>query len=235
MNTIVERIKKLLRMKRGGTPAEVETALGLARKIAAEHGIDLDSIDPEEQSGTSFTHKSAYESANVRYDHQYAAKLVEVFFNVDVVCLKKPILWTLRNGEFVAPKRRQFSKYTNITFVGRIFEIEIAIYVFNFLRGHFSRSWKHRSNRRLRSRRSFIYGMYAAIYHKLDQARVAPPNAGLVLTRRAYLNENFPDLTHTPGKTPSTTAAALYAGYEEGKKTEIRKGVDRPQTLQLGL
>jgi hypothetical protein len=49
-DAIVEKIKKLLRMKRGGTPGEIENALAAAAELARKHSIDLGSINPDEES-----------------------------------------------------------------------------------------------------------------------------------------------------------------------------------------
>ena len=61
-DAILERLKKLLRMKRGGTPDEIATALRLAQQIADEHGINLDSLNPDEEGsskmGTNLAHGS---------------------------------------------------------------------------------------------------------------------------------------------------------------------------------
>jgi hypothetical protein len=43
----LDKIRKLLRMKRGGTAGEVENALRMAQELAAKHGIDLNTVDPD--------------------------------------------------------------------------------------------------------------------------------------------------------------------------------------------
>jgi hypothetical protein len=57
MNTALEKIKKLLRMKRGGTQAEIETALALAQQIAAKHVERTNSqrLGPPPSGPRSFT------------------------------------------------------------------------------------------------------------------------------------------------------------------------------------
>jgi hypothetical protein len=83
--TIIDKIKKLLRMKRGGTPAEIETALAMAQKLAAKHGIDINSVDPEEKLKSEMGHTDGWIGSRAPYDVRYAAKIVERFFNVDVI------------------------------------------------------------------------------------------------------------------------------------------------------
>lgn len=82
----LDKIKKLLRMKRGGTPAEIETALALAAEIAAKWGIDMDSVNADDDQRKSDLHHAAgWEASRMAsYDVKYAAGLVQEFFNVTV-------------------------------------------------------------------------------------------------------------------------------------------------------
>ncbi len=62
---IIDKIKKLLRMKRGGTADEVATALRLARELADKHGIYLDGINPDEQQKSDMSHAQACRMARI--------------------------------------------------------------------------------------------------------------------------------------------------------------------------
>lgn len=53
---IIEKIKKLLRMKSSDSISEVENALMLAQKLAAKHDLDLDKINPDEAKHEPVTH-----------------------------------------------------------------------------------------------------------------------------------------------------------------------------------
>lgn len=217
---IIDKIKKLLRMKRGGTAAEVETALALAAKLAAEHGIDIESVNPDDEKLKSdLGHDDSWIGANISREAKYAASLIQQFFNVDVFF------------------RRACSKrgtYGNaLVFVGRAFEIEIAIYIFRFVLGHFRRSWRNRPNRRIRSRRSFI--MYCGIKHKLEEER--PPQSlpfALAESRAAYIDKSFGALVKIePSKRWAFSDNAANQGYIAGRSTEFRKAVQKPTPLQL--
>jgi hypothetical protein len=59
----LDKIRKLLRMKRGGTPAEVETALAMAAEIARKHGIDLSGVDPDHEPDQPIGHIDTVTSA----------------------------------------------------------------------------------------------------------------------------------------------------------------------------
>jgi len=49
IDPIVEKIKSSIRMKRGGTPDEIATALRLAQELAAKHGINIGDVNPDEE------------------------------------------------------------------------------------------------------------------------------------------------------------------------------------------
>src|SRR6266571_1607867 len=82
---IIDKIRKLLRMQRGGTPGEVETALGLAAELARKHGIALDAVDPDATPAQHITHLNTKTSARIQWECKYAALICNQFFNVHVL------------------------------------------------------------------------------------------------------------------------------------------------------
>jgi hypothetical protein len=232
----IDKIKKLLRMKRGGTAAEVETALAMAQKLAANHGIDINSVDPEEKLKSEMGHEDGWLGSRAPYDVQYAVRLVERFFNVDVI---------YRQGYRHIHKKEDGTTYAykedrcvRLAFVGRKFEIEIAIYIFRFLCGHFKRTWNTKRGR-CRDRKSFVHGMFLGISNKLEAERPPIPanSQALVLSREAYKAQAFGELTSTKYKSPELSSAALRAGWIEGQRTSIRPAVEagEPNPKQLAL
>src|SRR5689334_10423072 len=125
----LDKIKKLLRMKRGGTQAEVETALNLARELAEKHGIDLEAVNPEEEEQQRpIGHESTEPSARLQFESIYASLICQKFFNVEVFRQKS----VPRFGLFFR------SSYTvRLTFIGTDWDRQIAIYVYHFLVRHF--------------------------------------------------------------------------------------------------
>ena len=86
MNPIIEKIKKLLRMKRGGTPDEVATALRLAQELAEKHGIDLNAVNPDDdgQREKPISHNDEVLGARASWESKYAGLVVSQFFKVSV-------------------------------------------------------------------------------------------------------------------------------------------------------
>lgn len=222
----IEKIKKLLRMKRGGTIHEIETALALAQEIARKHGIDITSVNPEEEEQLRpIGHDDALRSARLQWEVKYAGLICEAFFNVEVFA--RQLAW----------------KKLALTFVGTEWDRQVAVYVFRFLVGHFRREWEEKRGR-CRNRRAFMWGIYNGLSAKLSKAIPNPPGVeGLILVSRAidrrrnYIEKHF-------GKMKSSSAApdhgadqSYYRGYLAGQATNIRPAVEsgQPKPKEIGL
>lgn len=237
---IIEKIKKLLRMKRGGTPDEIATALRLAQELAEKHGINLEGINPDDDNtrpDRPISHTDQILGARIQWECKYAALICDVYFHVSAL-----IRW---EGRRVPRKYRQWmaphpgSGY-RITFVGTAWDTEIALYVYHFLVGHFRREWTTKRGR-CRNRRTFIYGMYIGLSSKLRDRQPPQSNQpGLVAVdrqlqrRQDYLAKHFGEITQSDVKPDLDASSALEAGWRAGQATEIRPAVKTvPQTHQL--
>ncbi len=206
----IDKIKKLLRMKRGGTQGEIENALAAAAKIAREHGIDLAGVNPDEPDADRLTHAEEVLKTRLPLEAKFAAAILVNYFNVQICVVK--------------------SYRYSVVFVGTAWDCEVARYIFIFLQRHFRYAWNHRENRRLKNRAAFLDGMYHGLSCKLDQQQ--PTGEGLVLAtnaRKEYLARLIPNAQDSP--LPDYDAAAdtaRWAGVLAGKKTEIRSGLNQP-------
>jgi hypothetical protein len=214
---VIDLVKKLLRMKNGGTEAEVETALRMAQRLADEYNINLAALDLSEQSPlTVIVQKPVRISRRGSDDESYAAAIIKRFFNVDTIFSEA---WD--DGSFDVVQ--------NLVIVGTAVDAEVAQYVFEFLNGHFKFCWRKRP-RRIRNRRSFIYGVFRGLHAKLSESHNPLATLGslcesLVLSRQAYLQEHFPNLKSSPLKTGTLSSAAANVGYQVGRRIDIRPGV----------
>lgn len=223
-NEILDKIKKLLRMKRGGTPGEVENALAMAAKLAQQHGIDIAAVDPDEQSESRrITHADQVLGLRMPLEAKFAAAILVNFFSVEVLLREGICAWWVK-------------KPHTLTIIGTAWDIEIARYVFVFLQHHFRLSWRMRSNKRLRNRSAFLHGMYCGLRNKLNEERDAslPSGEGLILIgraleeRKSYLQRLCPTAKDAPLPDEDSEAwRSKMAGYVEGKKTEIRRGLEQ--------
>lgn len=217
MNTdpIIEKIKKLLRMKRGGTPDEIATALRLAQELADKNGIDLGSVDENDEGprGQPLTHTDALTASRLAKECIYAALICKHFFQIEPLTQRTG--WRVRK----------------ITFIGRAWDIQIAMYVYSFLVGHFRREWNTKRGR-CRNRGAFMSGMFDGLARKLRERQPKEVNEAAVLRldravvlRQDYMKKNFGETTEKSYKSDDDAKAARYAGYVAGTQTEIRPGV----------
>jgi hypothetical protein len=220
-DAVIEKIKKLLRMKRGGTQGEIENALAMAAELARKHGIDLDAVDPDAPDAKPIGHADAILSSRLQDECKYAALVCQNFFNVEALITD---CW--------ARSCRRWRDW-QIIFIGTEWDRTIAIYIFEFLSGHFRRCWNHRANKRIRNRPAFMNGIYQGLCQKLHEQRAKEVvGEGLirldqqVIQRKNYLQANWPGAGEKKMAAASDASAAKYAGWLEGKKTEIRSGLD---------
>jgi len=221
---VIEKIKKLLRMKHGGTPAEVETALSMAAELARKHGIDLSGVDPDKTEEQPIGHIDATTSARLGWECKYSSLVCQQFFGVtamitqDVQC------------RFSGCGRRGRSEF-KIRLIGTAWDTQIAIYVYQFLLRQFRVCWNTKRGR-ARNRQAFMYGMYIGICTKLEEQKQRQVSGeGLVLVGRAvarrdqYLKDHWPN-AGTSDTTPDSDAkVSKYAGFLAGQDTEIRTGL----------
>ena len=219
----LDKIKKLLRMRRGGTPEEIETALALAAELARKHGIDLAGVNPDQEAeNRNIRHIDSATSARLQWERKFAGLVCQSFFHVTIL--------VRLTGEARVWGQRRSGRYC-ITFIGTSWDTQIAIFVYEFLIGQFRRSWNTRRGR-ARNRHAFMHGMYHGICSKLDeQRRNQVSESALILIGRAvalrdaYVKNRFGD-TESINTTPDTDAqVASHNGYLAGRDTEIRSGL----------
>ena len=216
-DAILERLKKLLRMKRGGTPEEIATALRLAQQIADEHGINLDSLNPDDEGSSKIGHESGPWKSRLSWEEKYSAMIVDAHFKVS----------TFINEQF------NWKTEHTITFVGTELDRKIAVYVFAFLVGHSRREWNRRSGR-IRNRQAFMYGIYLGLNSKLRQQRSTPvPDSALPAVRlkkdaeiQRYIEAEFGRLKGVEIVPDTKATAAMNQGWTVGRNTEIRPAVE---------
>ena len=221
---IIDKIRKLLRMKRGGTDEEVATALRLAQELANKHGIDLQSVDPNvEQPASKLTREDEILSSRMQTEAKHALNICLNHFHVEPVLTEKLI-----GARWVHV----------VAWCGTSWDIAVAKYVFAFLRRHFRQSWANRTNRRLRDRNAYLWGMYVGLSSKLRGPKKDNPTAGLVALNRLkeFVEEQFPKAKPMETDKGSDSTASQCAGLFAGLNTDIRGAIDhgrQPAPLQL--
>lgn len=212
MNPAIDKIKKLLRMKRGGTPEEIATAIRLAQALAAQHGIDLADINPDDDGRERrIGHVDA--PAGRAYEQALAAAIITGWFDCDT-CFSE----LRRNGRVTC----------TLHIAGEAHDREVGRYVYVFLVRAFRSAWRNRANRLLRNRKAYLHGMYYGIIHNLPRrlAGADRESNAMVQSRAAYLQKLCPNMKTKKMKACDARLHAAKHGYLEGLKTRIRQGVE---------
>lgn len=221
----IEKIKKLLRMKRGGTPDEVATALALAAELARKHGVELGTVNPEETTESEqIGHVAEVLKSKLPLEAKLACAILVNFFNVQAVVYKRAH-WVLRE------------RICSVNFVGTQWDRDVAVYVFRFLQVHFRSCWNRRPNKRLRNRFAFLNGMFLGLATKLEQEKRAHTDeAALVFVGRAlelrkqYVQKHWPRAEDVALEEDDSDAhASGLAGVRAGQNTNIRPAVGAPK------
>src|SRR4051812_45220297 len=85
---VLLKIKKLLRLKHGGTPDEIAKAMLLAQQLAEKYGVELDSVDASlDADRHTVKHDAIKTFGRVPTEIHIASNLVKRHFDVDFLIL----------------------------------------------------------------------------------------------------------------------------------------------------
>ncbi len=213
-DSLVEKIKKLLRLGQSSNQHEAELALQRAFELASRHKIDLAGIDIDEET-KKILHEHFRVGARFSLIRKLTLTIVQRFFNVRVIVATP-----------------------NLIFVGTEMDIQIATYVHGFLTSACSRSLRQfeAAERRKLSktkRTGFIAGFMYGVATKLDHAkeRLAIDDTKTALIqleakkRDDYVDENFQTESYKIEK-GRPNASAMMAGFHTGKNLEINPALN---------
>ena len=216
-SSLIEKIKKLLRLAKDGaaTPAEAANALAKAIAIAAENDVDLSKIPDDSSTGAGMSHATEPSQAGV--PHRLASRIVSRHFGVEAIF----------DSTGVKPV---------IHFVGLEENCHLAIYCYVYLVRSMRSAWRIRTNRRLRDRESFLRGYAGAIDRQMPAVFHRP---GLVLSAKAYIEgvilagKTGVTIKETKSKPKKLNAASAIEGGIAGSNAEIRNALRGSETLNL--
>jgi hypothetical protein len=229
--TIIERIRKLLRLGTSPNPHEAELAMSRAAEIAAKHKLDLGRIQVEQERPRADFLMVELSTRRPTLTHRMSAAVCCDFFYVEVI-------WQRSRLRLQA------------CIVGLPQDMEIARHVFFFLQETVARHWTTFRAEWLQAvrtwepqpdRRSWVLGFFSGLIRKLEQQR-REFNAGLqsepaartgyelvlAKTREAIeraVAEIFPDAkdSSAPRLRPPKCLVSFQDGMQRGAETELRK------------
>lgn len=211
----IEKIKKLLRLARdkAASPAEAALALARAMELIAKHDLDLGEINLDEPT-KKLIRDHIHVGLRVSLVKKLVSRILEKFFHVKV-CFTSPRLAVL----------------------GRDSDVQIALYVFDFLVKSCTREcvlWARRERAARRKvttakKESFTRGWIYGVSSNLEPVAAQIEAAGsrsIILMRQAALedfySQEFPHTrTITIAKGRENTRA-LVSGWQAGKRTHVR-------------
>lgn len=227
--SLLKRVKKLLQLANSDNEHEAKLAAERAQELLTRHNLTIQDVrrtseDFEQRDAGEATGRNATEA-------KYADAIVQTFFFVRAY----------RIG--VARAGGRIQRVTR--YVGTPANVEVALYVREFLLKEFRVLWQayqRRTGCSPKSRQSYYYGLYEGLKAQLkaSQKRVEQ-ETGLVvvedkdLTR--YLQEICPNLRAKTSRVSTHDMAALGAGNEAGRNLQIRRGIgerNNSSTLYLG-
>lgn len=212
---IARRITKLLRLARckGATAAEASTALEKAQRIAAEHHVSLNEIHDDDDRAGALTHSS--KKVRKGLTTRLTAGIVQSHFGVQCITIS-------RGAQAV------------MHIVGMPDQVEIATYIFVYVRRLLDSAWASRENKRLRDRDSYLLGFAWAISEKVPGVF---RNEGLILSQDAYINRYLTPENCVTVKAPQLkgrlSPSAVHAGFTAGHKANLHNALRNTEAQAL--
>ena len=208
---VIAKIKKLLRLKHGGTPFEIAKGIKLAEQLAEKHGIELASIDASlDSEARTVRHSEVKSYGRVPTEIHIACNVVKKHFDVDFIITNR-----------VANFRVQYV----LTVIGNEIDRLLATHLTIYVARQMNRAW--RTNRgSCRNRNAFLSGFGRGIADAI--ALLRPPrekSEALVLSFKHYLALHWPGSTDGEKIETGKAWAARNAGYRSGKNTAVHRPV----------
>jgi hypothetical protein len=217
---VLQKLQKILARAeagRGASEAEMQTAMALAQKIAAEHGLDLASIGPAQEKQTIETDRKdmGYRAGREKTEHEYIKQVLIACFDVMIV----------RYG------------VQSFVVIGERVDVQIAQYCHGFLENQFSKLMRQ-FIREVRQRtgygtlveqHSFYNGLSEGIIagNRKVKQQVMGQSYALVLADKsvavkARLAAEFPQLRTREVKRRDFDPQAAHHGLEQGRKIKLQ-------------
>jgi hypothetical protein len=165
LDTITEKIKKILRLAESGNANESEVAMMKAKKLAEEHDINLSLINSWEVKEKEVFDKTTVDTGNASrlpVTHNYVSWILTNHFKIRL------IMSGSRAGGRV------------ISIIGLQQDADLANYLYGYLSNTFMSLWhtyKKKDGISVRDRSSYLYGLYEGLNQKLRESTVAARNA----------------------------------------------------------
>lgn len=158
-DSLVEKIKKLLRLSTSENEFEASQALNRAKKLCIENDIQMASIEafePSKQQEPVIKGQATGIEKRLPLTDRYCVHIIQDHFKCKIIYSGSR--WSGRQ----------------VTFVGKKSDVEICQYMYGYLNQTFQTLWKKyynsHDNVRLEERGSFFYGLQVGLSKKLEES-----------------------------------------------------------------
>lgn len=223
-NRVLDKIKKLLTLAESDNENEAKLAMERANELLIRHNLSMQ--DVSRQQSTTITEESVGEEFQFKQpEDKFITAILGKFFFVE-------ILYAIRDtGEKTAAGHKVVLQH--LVVVGEKLNVEVAEFVFFYLKVNFRRLWlnyKHESGSNERARQAYYMGLYTGICDKLERKHSAvAQETGLVWVGDAAIKEYLKQyqFRKASGRKHKVYAneQASSAGEKDGRDLEILKGL----------
>jgi hypothetical protein len=206
---VISKIKKLLRLKHGGTPDEIAKAMMLAQNLAEKYGVELDSVNADlNVDRHTVRHSELKRYGRIPAAVKVAAAVVKRHFDVDFI---------ITGGD---TWRQRFV----LNIVGHDIERLLAGHLVIYLARAMGRAC---AAVKPRSRNAFLLGFADGVDAAVARLRPArPTNEALALSLHGYMTQHFGKTQkHGAPITAGKASASNNAGWRAGRNTAVNRPV----------
>jgi hypothetical protein len=227
MNTseVLDKIKKLLRLGQSPNRHEAELAVQRAFELASRYQIDIESVSLEDDV-RKIVAEHFPTPGRLSFTRKKILNLLQSYFNITIVSQPVP-KWA-----------RTETRQPKITFIGKPVDIQIAIYVYDFLHTACAQALRefiklHRRKPSRSTQENFIQGFVWGVSSKLREAKAElTEQQNALIVSEDGRREQFSDgyfkggkLTPVKAEVSRENRAASAIGFHQGQKVEIRKPI----------
>ena len=174
------------------------------------------------QEKSEYAEQKIKEEPYLRWHQPFIFRIIQTYFFVQVILSSVPVGYTV-------DCRRKCRK--EIRFFGTKSNVQIAMYVNDFLGQSFQELWlkyKNETGCSEKSRKSYYRGLEIGLACKLDETRKkVEQERGLMVIRDPKLAERTQDMkSHKSNHVPLRDVMAQISGTQDGMQIKISKGLN---------
>lgn len=228
--SLIEKVQKLLNLAQSSNEHESRLAAERAAELMIKHNISQQMVG--ELSDEEYESRDVFQGKVLPFEAHWAMMTVREHFFVE------PIYLTAMKKRWMHKDDHRPAK---VYFVGTQTNVEVATYVFNFLRRKFKELWKDYQERTFSpnsSKGSYYAGLVVGLDEQLSLRRqTIEQDKAMVLVRDPKLDvmtKKFHGKTKEGSTNYDTDYDAMHEGRRDGREIKIQKGIEN-KTVNKGL